>query len=194
MNTEFVKVDKERFINTITQRNFSIRKLGKDRYIDRTEKTIRNYLNSGEMPADLLDRIALTINIHPDFLSGELDRDFDKLGGIHAKVAKFNLNPDDYPYIKAMQTSIGYAQHFKNKLTMCGISWEQYCSLPPVDRILFTRKLAIAEQQVIQEYFKTDALGNDTSDLCFYYESQLNDIDPDDIESEENFVKKYSSK
>lgn len=189
MNTEFVKVNKRLFIQTINQRGYSIRKLGKERYIDRTEKTIRTYLDNGEMPIDLLDRIAMTINIHPDFLSGKIHQNFDKLGEI-AESLKSNLNVNDYPYLKAMQTSIGYNQHFKNTLIMCGISWEQYCSLSAFDRILLTRKLAIAEQQVIKEYFKTDAFGNNTADLCSFYESQLNDIDPSDIEREENFINK----
>src|SRR5699024_12538100 len=35
-----------------------------------SERAIRRWLNKGEMPPDLLERIAKFLNVHPDYLSG----------------------------------------------------------------------------------------------------------------------------
>ena len=54
-----VPVNKERFMEILKLRNSSIRKLGEAyEEIERTEKTIRRCLDAGEMPPDLLNRIA----------------------------------------------------------------------------------------------------------------------------------------
>ena len=63
-STATVPVKKKRFMEVLKIRNCSIRKLG-DAYdeIERTEKTIRRYLDKGEMPPDLLDKIAKFLNV-----------------------------------------------------------------------------------------------------------------------------------
>ena len=66
-----VPVNKERFMGVLNLRNCSIRKLGEAyEEIERTEKTIRRCLDNGEMPPDLLNRIAKYLDVHPDYLSG----------------------------------------------------------------------------------------------------------------------------
>lgn len=181
---EEVDVDKKRFMSTLKAKNISIRKLTADYDIQRSDKSIRTDLNRGKMPREALEQIARKINVEPDFLSGKMDREFDKIGGDFARIAKAQLHPDDYPFIKAQQQTIGYKQHFKNTLTMCGITWEQYQALSPIDRIYLRRKLALEEYRIIHEYFKTDAFGDDTYDKLSYYEMQFDDIDPEDLEAE----------
>lgn len=181
---EEVDVDKKRFMSTLKAKNISIRKLTADYDIQRSDKSIRTDLNRGKMPREALEQIARKINVEPDFLSGKIDRGFDKIGGDFARIAKAQLHPDDYLFIKAQQQTIGYKQHFKNTLTMCGITWEQYQSLSPLDRIYLRRKLALEEYRIIHEYFKTDAFGDDTHDKLSYYEMQFDDIDPEDLEAE----------
>lgn len=64
-------VNKEHFIEVLKLKNSSIRKLSEAyEEIKRTEKTIRRCLDNGEMPPDLLNRIAKYLNVHPDYLSG----------------------------------------------------------------------------------------------------------------------------
>lgn len=64
-----VPVNKQRFFEVLKWRNCSIRKLGEAyEQIERTEKTIRRCLDAGEMPPDLLDRIAKYLNVHPNYL------------------------------------------------------------------------------------------------------------------------------
>ena len=69
-----VPVNKQRFFEVLKWRNCSIRKLGEAyEQIERTEKTIRRCLDAGEMPPDLLDRIAKYLDVHPNYLSGVYD-------------------------------------------------------------------------------------------------------------------------
>ena len=95
-----VKIIKKRFQDTINYRGISIRELGKDEYIDRTEKSIRNYRDNESIPKDVLERIARRLNVEPAFLAGDYDRLWDKIGGKIADYNKANLCPDDYPFSK----------------------------------------------------------------------------------------------
>lgn len=126
-----VKIIKKRFQDTINYRGISIRELGRDEYIDRTEKSIRNYRDNESIPKDVLERIARRLNVEPAFLAGDYDRLWDKIGGKIADYNKVNLCPDDYPFFKAEQHTIEFNKHFKDTLIIHGISWEQYKSLPP---------------------------------------------------------------
>lgn len=59
-NVKSVKIDKNKFIQALHDRGISIKSLddpNNELGIDRTEKTIRRYLDNGEMPIDLLNNI-----------------------------------------------------------------------------------------------------------------------------------------
>lgn len=144
---QFVLVNKERFLSTINHKKISIRKLGTTPSIGKCEKTIRTYLNNGEFPYITLNRIGQFLNIDPMFLAGEYDKIFEKIEDEEiVKQLKVNLNPDNYPYIRSMQTSIGFEQHFKNILTMSGINWEQYQLLPTSKKIMLRQEMNVAIQ------------------------------------------------
>jgi len=56
--TRKISIDKEHFFDVLKLKNCSVRKLGEAyNEIERTEKTIRRYLDSGEMPPDLLELV-----------------------------------------------------------------------------------------------------------------------------------------
>ena len=63
----------------------SIRKLGADADIDRTEKTILRAVKSGTIRPELLDQIAKKLDVYPDYLAGRyawtLDLDIMKEEG-----------------------------------------------------------------------------------------------------------------
>lgn len=179
-----VKIIAQRFRDTIKYRGLSIRKLGKDEYIDRTEKSIRTYLKTEYIPKDVLERIARQLNVEPDFLAGEYDRKWDKVGGEIGKYNKARLNPDDYPFFKAERRTIEHYKHFKNTLILHGISWEQCQALTPEDRILLRRKLILEEARVISQYFDHDAFGQSMQDNLDYAEAMWDDIDPEEYERE----------
>lgn len=181
-----VKIIKKRFQDTINYRGISIRELGRDEYIDRTEKSIRNYRDNESIPKDVLERIARRLNVEPAFLAGDYDRLWDKIGGKIADYNKANLCPDDYPFFKAEQHTIEFDKHFKDTLIIHGISWEQYKSLPPLQRIMLRRRLTLEQTRIISQYFDHDAFGRSMKDILAYDEAIWDDIDPDELEQETN--------
>lgn len=161
-------------------RNSSIRKLGEAyEEIERTEKTIRRCLNNGEMPPDLLNRIAKHLNVHPDYLSGVYDDKADRIEDDFLRTMyRSFIKPEKYPYLLKAKSDIGYTNYFENILTMNDISMDLFHTLPPEERILFRQEMVVAIMQVIAKHFTHDSLGNSTSETLAYYEPYIGDCDP----------------
>jgi hypothetical protein len=180
--TRKVPVNKKRFMEILELRNYSIRKLGKGKAydaIERDEKTIRRYLDSGEMPPDLLDKIAKYLNVHPDYLAGVYDSKADKIEDAFLRARSLSfIKPEKYPYILKAKSDIGYRTYFENILIMNDISMELFKTLPPEERILFRQEMVVAILGVIAKHFKQDSLGNKLSEELAYCESMLGDFDP----------------
>lgn len=178
--TQKIPVNKEHFIEVLKLKNSSIRKLGEAyEKIQRTEKTIRRCLDNGEMPLDLLDRIAKYLDVHPDYLSGVYHRKADEIEDAYLRVLFHSfLNPEKYPYLLKAKSEIGYTSYFENILNMNDISMEMFQTLPPTSRVMFRQELVVAILCVISKYFTQDALGNDLSDTLSYCESMVGDSDP----------------
>lgn len=175
-----VSINKQRFLEVLKMRNCSIRKLGEAyEQIERTEKTIRRCLNNGEMPPDLLERIAKYLNVHPDYLSGVYDNASDRIEDKFLKaLSKSFIKPERYPYLLKAKKDIGYTTYFENILTMNAISMDQFNALSPEERVLFRQQMTVAILEVIAKHFKQDALGNNLQDELEYCKDFMNDIDP----------------
>lgn len=74
-----IPVSRLRFDEAINCRHSNIKTLGLVPEIARSDKTIRRYLHDGKMPPELLDRIAKHLDVSPDYISGQRDRDIDKI-------------------------------------------------------------------------------------------------------------------
>lgn len=175
-----VPVNKERFMEVLKLRNSSIRKLG-EAYdeIERTEKTIRRCLDNGEMPPDLLNRIAKHLNVHPDYLSGVYDDKADRIEDVFLRAMyKSFIKPEKYPYLLKAKSDIEYTSYFENILIMNDISMDLFRTLPPEERILFRQEMVVAIMQVIAKHFTHDSLGNSISEILAYYEAYIGDYDP----------------
>ena len=175
-----VPVNKERFMEVLRLRNCSIRKLGEAyEEIGRTEKTIRRCLDNGEMPPELLNRIAKYLDIHPDYLSGIYDDKADRIEDAFLRtMSKSFIKPEKYPYLLKAKSDIGYTSYFENILTMNDISMNLFHTLPPEERVLFRQEMVVAIMQVIAKHFTHDSLGNSTSETLAYCESYIGDYDP----------------
>lgn len=179
-STATVPVNKKRFMEVLKIRNCSIRKLG-DAYdeIERTEKTIRRYLDKGEIPPDLLNKIAKFLNVHPDYLSGVYDTKADQIKNAYLRsLSKANINPEKYPYLLKERSDIDYTSYFENILTMNNITMEQFRTLPPRDRITFRQEMVFAILQVVAKHFTQDSLGNDLAAELSYCEAFVDDFNP----------------
>lgn len=175
-----VPVNKRHFLKVLKLCNCSIRKLGEAyEQIERTEKTIRRYLDSGEMPSDLLDRIAKYLNVDPDYLSGVYDDKADRIKDKHLRAhSKSFIKPQKYPYLLKAKSKIDYVSYFENLLTMNDVSMKQFNTLPPEERVLFRQEMVIAILGVIAKHFTTDSLGNNLQDELDYCKSFVGDYDP----------------
>ena len=179
-STATVPVNKKRFMEVLKIRNCSIRKLG-DAYdeIERTEKTIRRYLDKGEMPPDLLDKIAKFLNVHPDYLSGVYDTKADRIENDYLRsLFQASINPEKFPYLLKARSDINYTSYFENILTMNNITMEQFRTLPPRDRITFRQEMVFAILQVVAKHFTQDSLGNDLAAELSYCEAFVDDFNP----------------
>ena len=91
------KIDPEWFKWVIHRLDSSIRKLGADADIDRTEKTILRAVKSGTIRPELLDQIAKKLDVYPDYLAGRyawtLDLDIMKEEGVLDYWREHYLNP-----------------------------------------------------------------------------------------------------
>lgn len=182
-----VPVNKECFLRVISECGSSIRKLGGAMYdeIQRTEKTIRHYLNLGEMPLNLLDRIARNLNVHPDYLSGVYHEKANKIEDEylhHLFISR--LKPENYPYVLKARSDLDYVRYFEDILTMNDIGKELVNSLSIDERRLLYQELVAAIYGVIARHFKKDSLGNDTQEWLDYHESNVGDEDPYSLFSE----------
>lgn len=179
-NTNIVSVNKQVFLEVLKQKKSSIRKLG-DAYthIERTEKSIRRYLNKGEMPENILINISKYLDVHPDYLSGAYHSKIDKIEDAYLRsLSKSFLKPEKYPYITKVKNEIDYVKYFENILIMNDISLEMFQALDPLVRVLMRQELIVSILSVISKYFSHDALGNNLSELLGYYESMVGDEDP----------------
>ena len=178
-----VKIDKNFFLKVLKEKDFSLRKLGTDEaynYIQRTERTIRRCLDQGEMPPEILDRIASFLNVHPDYLSGAENQRIRKIEDSYFRFReKHRLKAENYPYFLESYKKINYEKNFKDLLVLHRISEELFQSLPPIERYYFRQEIDLAIERVIEKHFSTDALGNATEDQLSYLESYLHDYDPD---------------
>ena len=179
-STATVPVNKKRFMEVLKLRKCSIRKLG-NAYdeIERTEKTIRRYLDKGEIPPDLLNKIAKFLNVHPDYLSGVYDTKADQIKNAYLRsLSKADINPEKYPYLLKARSDIDYTSYFENILTMNNITMEQFRTLPPRDRITFRQEMVVAILQVVAKHFTQDSLGNDLAAELSYCEAFVDDFNP----------------
>lgn len=177
---EKVPVNRERFQEVLKLRGSSIRKLGKaDHEIQRTERTIRRYLDEGKMPPALLERIARYLNVHPDYLSGALD---DKAAQMENKLLRHlylkQVTPENYPYLLKKAKDIDYSRCFEDILAMNSISMEQFQTLAPVERVLFRQELVLAILEVIAKHFTEDSLGHKLAKELEYCRLFVDDFDP----------------
>ena len=178
--TQKIIINKERFLEVLKLRNCSIRKLGDDyEQIQRTEKTIRRCLNKGEMPPELLNRIAKYLNVHPNYLSGAYDNKANQIGDDYLRTLSHSfIKPENYPYLLKAKQDIQYTTYFENILTTNNISMELFNTLSPIDRVMFRQELVVSILEVIARYFTFDSLGNDLAQELDYYKSFMHDFDP----------------
>lgn len=125
------------FLRIIREKGYTVERLGMQPQVNRGGKTIQRCLVTGEMPPELLNRIARFLDVDPSYLAGDYDR---RMG---------NHNRD---YILSV-------------LRFNNISIERYLALDLKKRNSLNVDLNRAVTSVIKQYFAVDSCDIETDTL-----------------------------
>ncbi len=90
-----VSVNRRIFDIALEYNNLSIRKLAVDQLVDVNERTIRRALKDGLINPEILNRIAMRLNVDPYWLTGETLKFIPNLGERNPEYLKPELHTYD---------------------------------------------------------------------------------------------------
>ena len=161
MDTNYVTIDKEFFRETLRKKKSSIRKIGENKQIIKSERTIRRALNAGKMSRNLLNSIAKELDVYPSYLSGEIYRSKCSIkDDVLRHIALSSLRINNYPYFRKEKDAFQINDFLKNVLMLYDITLGQYEHFPFERKIEFLHALDTAMVPVIYQFFIQDAYGN----------------------------------
>lgn len=128
------EIDPDWFKRVIHMQGSSIRKLGADKGISKTERTIRRAVKSRSISYELLDEIAKKLNVHPDYLAGKYVwtltcTKYMDMDGVRDYWIDNFLNPSRFPYQLVERERIGLYKHLLDTLLLHGITEADYKKL-----------------------------------------------------------------
>lgn len=182
--TAKAKIVKARFVEALRAKDVTIKKLGEmslessatER--DRSEKTIGRYVNKGEMPLDLLDRLAQVLNVEPAFLMGQYDvkpfsdPETDEDRRIRERMQSF-ITPQRYPYALEQMKTVKVDQYYHSLLAIHGISLDQFIRLDPEKRFRLMHLIESKLVPILMEFFPSDVQGEDGDPNYYALDSQI---------------------
>lgn len=182
--TAKAKIVKARFVEALRAKGVTIKKLGEmslessatER--DRSEKTIGRYVNKGEMPLDLLDRLAQVLNVEPAFLMGQYDvkpfsdPETDEDRRIRERMQSF-ITPQRYPYALEQMKTVKVDQYYHSLLAIHGISLDQFIRLDPEKRFRLMHLIESKLVPILMEFFPSDVQGEDGDPNYYALDSQI---------------------
>lgn len=156
------KIDPEWFKWVIHKQGSSIRKLGADVGISKTERTIRRAVESGSIRFELLDEIAKKLDVHPDYLAGKYAWTLTRpkimeLDGVRDYWRDNYLDPSLFPYRLYEQERVGLYKQLLDTLQIHGISEADYRKLDWDQRRELQRSLDRSTTQVLNHWFPNRA-------------------------------------
>lgn len=161
MDPNYVKIDKDVFNETLREKKSSIRKLGGNDNVIKSERTIRRALDAGKMSRALLNSIAKELDVYPAFLCGEIKLSICSIkDDVLRNIALSSLKINNYPYFMKEKDEFQINDFLKNVLMLYDISLSQYEHFPFGRKIEFLRALDTAMVPVIDHFFIQDAYGN----------------------------------
>ena len=199
----------------VHKQDSSIRKLGADESISKTERTIRRAIKAKSMHYELLDEIAQKLDVYPDYLAGKyawtLNLDIMDEEGVRDYWRENYLHPSHFPYQLVKQERLGLRRQLLDTLLIHGISetdyealtWEQRRGLRQDIDQRTTRTLLrwfpdSAKPAADLEYFQAmewrkDNVG-DVIDTMFDYLREKGLIEVYDPEPDEKYVSPFEEK
>lgn len=155
---------------------------------ERDEKTIRRWKAKGTIPPDILDRIGRYLDVDPAYISGEYDRQFERIPNEETRcVLKAGLKPEKYPYLIKQQSTARFGKdlydlYLEYLLAIHHISIRQYDEMPFNERKKISLELEQAIVPVLEKHFDCDARGRQGLQESWYLEAMIDCYDPDEPE------------
>lgn len=157
-----IRINSERFKRVIRQKGYTIIALGEVSEIDRDEKTIRRYLQLGEMPDELLNRICKVMDVDPVYVTQDFEDQQSWLEPNEEKRAALvdKMKESSYTYFNKEKREALKADYVRTLLTLHDLPESAYEKLGRAGQIRFLLDLDRAIDNVIWTHFShTDQIG-----------------------------------
>ena len=179
---EKLRIDPKWFKWVLAQCGVSIRSLGKDEQgIGWSSKSVQRALSERLISPDLLEAIAKRLNVHPDYLAGELCWQLDVLPDEDSReeFKRCFLRPDQHPYRELEQERLGIRGYIDATLLIHGVDKSDYEALARSEREELFQALDRSVTGVLRRWFPDC----DPVSAIEYRESCLFETDDDVIEA-----------
>jgi hypothetical protein len=155
------KIEPEWFKWVVHKQGSSIRKLGADKDIGKTERTIRRALKTKSMRPELLGKIAKKLDVHPDYLAGRfawtLNLDIMREEGVREYWLEHFLDPKSFPYRLVEQHRIGSYKHLLETLLIHNVTEGVYKELNWDQRRKLENDLDLLTTRLLLKWFPEHA-------------------------------------
>lgn len=181
-----VNFSSKRFNQAMKLRKMSIRKLSNpDTGCGIPDSTIRRAKREQKIKPTNLDTIAKYLDVRPQFLSGQYDKECDRIGEAAcdeqlAETLKEGLRPEKFPYYLSISRSDLVDTYIESILALHDISMRQYQEMTFDQQKQFALDIEYAIVPVILKHFTNDAMGRQgLPELC-RLEAEIDSWDPDE--------------
>ncbi|MBR0171729.1 MAG: hypothetical protein IJQ21_02945 [Lachnospiraceae bacterium] len=167
-----VDVDKEVFRAVLEKKKSSIRKLGADREIQCSEKTIRRELKERQgLRHQYIMAIAKALNVDSRLLTGGLINEIGEVFGNRAERLQYCLDHiDEFPFFREEQERLRREKiddTLKRVLSLFEVSYKQFEEKSFEDQYVFQHDLLSAMIPIMNKHFDRDGYGR-TDRESFY--------------------------
>ena len=152
-------------MQALKYRGLSIRKIGAlDSELPWSDKTLRRAKNTGQISKELLEDLAVFLDVDPGFLGGKYDDFCDAIARERgnpelADAVRAQIKPERFPYHLSQNHETMYDQYLEYLLALHNISHSQLKELPEAKRLDFELEIDRAITPVIAKYFELDSMG-----------------------------------
>ena len=149
---------RDNFLRIIREKGYTVERLGMQPQVNRSGKTIQRCLVTGEMPPELLNRIARFLDVDPSYLAGDYDRRFEDIKDMLVGPLFMKNNKTEkilkFEYKKRPRA---HRDYILSVLRFNNISIERYLALDLKKRNSLNVDLNRAVTSVIKQYFAVDS-------------------------------------
>ena len=150
---KLVPISKRRFMEALEYRNMTIKSLGESLEFSRSESAMGKYLREGGLPEDVLEEVAVFLNVHPDFICGKYDYEKYAKDPTQAEAIHNLITPDKCPYVIKAASDIDLKRYYETLLVAHEIPFSDFLKLEPDERLKFQKEMENSIINVLKKFF-----------------------------------------